>query len=290
VKKLDNFSNFSNIIIIGYFIVIHTPFVGMLVSTTLTGTYQLIAPVYLPYVDASKLYGFIINAFIQLILTAFTFLTIVAQDSQFIFIGYQVSLMFNILSMKFREFGHILSSRKLESRRNLRGLVRKHFMKIPSGNGKDKLISLIKDYCEIRQFTSLLFKEMRIPVFFTLTTGSLALCLSTLTMLSYSKVIGALGMFFYSSQVATVCIIVTFVTFQYEKFLDVINGFPWYLLSKSEQKIFLQFIQVCQNYDDFELPMIGNVDMELFTTVVNAGYSYFMFIWNFVEIENNFFN
>ena len=145
------------------------------------------------------------------------------------------------------------------------------------------MIQLIKEYNEITKFTSLLFKEMKIPVFVTLTSGGLALCLATLTMLSYSAIIGIIGIFFYLIQIGTSCILVTSIVYQYEKFLDEIYEFPWYLLSNSDQKIFLQFLQICQDFDIFELPMIGKVDMELFTSVINTGYSYFMFIWNFVH-------
>ena len=292
LKKLDFYSSFHNVVFIVYFMVVNTPVTGVITSAAFTGNYQLMAPIYLPYIDASKLSGFIVNAIVQLLLTEITFFVLTALDFQIMFFSHQLSSMLDVLTMKFNEFGNELTDRP---QTHFKYIVRKHIIrasKIPNStkdNNKSKLIQLIKDYSEITEFTSLLFKEMKIPVFMTITAGGYALCLSALTMLSNSTVIGALGTFFTIAQISTYCSIVTYVIHQYEKFLDRINMFPWYLLSKTDQKIYLQFLQICQNFDNFELPMIGTVDMELFTTVINTGYSYFMFVWNFVEIKNNFF-
>ncbi|CAG9805951.1 unnamed protein product [Chironomus riparius] len=276
LKKLNFYYSFFNATSLGYFIVIHMPFIGIIASAAFSGTYQLMAPIYLPFVDATKLWGFIVNAIVQLLLTEITFFALTTLDFQFMFYSYHIASMFDILSMKFTEFGNKLTD---HPRSNFKYIVRKFIIRVHKDpaerSNKEMLIHLIKDYYKITKYTSLLFKEMKIPVFMTITSGGFALCLSALTMLSNSTIIGALGIFFYMTQIATSCILVTFVIHQYEMFLNRIYKFPWYLLSNSDQKIFLQYLQICQNFDDFELPMIGTVDMELFTTVVNTDFNSF---------------
>jgi hypothetical protein len=81
------------------------------------------------------------------------------------------------------------------------------------------------------------------------------------------------------------CIEGTLISHQKQKLLDELYSFPWYELSISKQKTFLQFIHLVQQSSEFEVPIIGILDMELFTNVMNGAYSYFMYLFNFVNIK-----
>jgi hypothetical protein len=64
--------------------------------------------------------------------------------------------------------------------------------------------------------------------------------------------------------------------------LAKVCSFPWYELSNRKKKMFLQFIHLVQNSTELIAPIVGDVDMELFTDVMNGGYSYFNYFYNFV--------
>lgn len=296
LRKLDIYAYIFKIFLFGYFAITHLPLFCMIVSAIITGTYQLAAPIYIPFINPDKLVGFAINAIFQLLCQEIIFLLLLPLDFYFIFYSYQISLMLDILKLKFKDFEQYLANQQLKSSKKFKNLVQKHFAVNRNNpkstnfieNNTEKLITMIKEYYKVRQFTFLLFTEMKIPIFVTITSGGLALCFSVLILLSYSKSFGFLAASFYLCQISNLCILITFVTHQFEKLLREIYEFPWYLLSNSEQKIYLQFLQCCQKYDEFKVPMIGKINMELLTDVVNTGYSYFMFIWNFFEIKNNF--
>jgi hypothetical protein len=55
--------------------------------------------------------------------------------------------------------------------------------------------------------------------------------------------------------------------------------------SKSNQKIFLQFIHLVQNSNGLNVPILGDINMELFTNVMNGAYSYLMCLLNFTKIQ-----
>jgi hypothetical protein len=76
-----------------------------------------------------------------------------------------------------------------------------------------------------------------------------------------------------------------FILRQKEKLLNELYAFPYYELSNSKQKMILQFIHLVQNSSEFKIPLIGGLNMELFTDVMNCSYTYFMFLLEFFKIK-----
>ena len=88
----------------------------------------------------------------------------------------------------------------------------------------------------------------------------------------------------YFIEVLIPCTIGTVIEHQHDRLLDELCAFPWYELSLKEQKIFLQLIHKCQYLNSLELPLVGDVNFELLKDILNAAYSYCMYILNFVQI------
>jgi hypothetical protein len=57
--------------------------------------------------------------------------------------------------------------------------------------------------------------------------------------------------------------------------LDELNGLPWYELPNSKQKLFLEFIHLVQNYCEFRVPIVGDIDMKMF----HEGYEHSLFVF-----------
>jgi hypothetical protein len=102
-------------------------------------------------------------------------------------------------------------------------------------------------------------------------------------MMTFSAPIGLVVTFDYFAQVIVLCSYGAIITHQKEKIVEELCGLPWYELSNKNQKIFLQFIHMCQSSNELELPLIGVLDMRILTDVVNGSYSYFMFLYNFLK-------
>lgn len=98
--------------------------------------------------------------------------------------------------------------------------------------------------------------------------------------------VGILAVCIHVFNVLMQCIEGTIVSIQNEKLLMGILNLPWYELSKSQQKIFLQFIHECQGTHVLTVPIVGTLNMQLFTNVVNGAYSFLMFIIQFVKVTN----
>ena len=56
--------------------------------------------------------------------------------------------------------------------------------------------------------------------------------------------------------------------------LQIVCEFPWYQLSAKHKKVYLQFIQICQNTPTIRIPIFGDLGMELLKHLVNCAYSY----------------
>jgi hypothetical protein len=86
--------------------------------------------------------------------------------------------------------------------------------------------------------------------------------------------------FLFSSQVAIPCLIGALITQQKARILDTLIDFPWFEMSRSKQKTFLQFIHRVQNTTQFIMPVFGfTIGIETITNVLNVSYSYFTFFW-----------
>ena len=117
--------------------------------------------------------------------------------------------------------------------------------------------------------------------FVTFTVNSIGIGMSIKFMRFWSIPIGLAGVTLFTTQVLIQCVQGSIVLHQNQRILDCLCGFPWYELPKSQQKIFIQFIHVCQSACVLNIPIIGVLNMELFTRVMNSAYSLLMFMLKF---------
>lgn len=273
-KRLEQCNTLMKIVMISYFAVMNTPVIGMVINFFYNGTHKLLAPIYLPYTDTNGLGGFLINAVIQLFFIELFFVMSIPLDFQNVLFFYQIRVMFDILIIKFDKLSTLLKERdknliKKKWQRSMRIIQEWKFndpststavtpstkwQNVNSENIETMLIELIKEFMKIVDYTKLLLGTRWLPTLAAVILVGLALCLCTLTIFTYSAIIGAGGVMFYLWLIAAPCVIGTLTMIQYENFLDELAEFPWYLLSKVNQKVFLQFINLCQNSGEYDLP------------------------------------
>lgn len=111
---------------------------------------------------------------------------------------------------------------------------------------------------------------------------SLSIALSIVITFNVALKLGIACTILFFSQDLTPSLMGLLIQNQNEKHLQCCCGFPWYYLDKSGKNVFLEFIKVIQNTSMFKLPIVGVLNMQLLTNVMNASYTYFNFFVNFV--------
>jgi hypothetical protein len=265
-----------------------------------TGELILLSPVYLPYTDPTTPFWYIINSAILAFYEMILFVVIMTSDVFYIFFIYQSVPMVEIYCMKLRKFGEKLNEVKTQkiaeqpgpstSKNHSRNLWnRAAQMALEHENAKEKeiveqqLVTLIKEFNTYNEFVAAILFFMEYNIFATMSLNSMGIGLAIVVTLYYSKAIGAVMILNLFLLVLVPCVEGTVILQQKEKLLNEMCAFPWYELSKPKQKIFLQLIHLVQNSNDLNVVIVGDVDMELFTDVMNGAYSYFNYLYNFVD-------
>jgi hypothetical protein len=263
-----------------------------------TGELILLAPVYLPYTDPKIPFWYIVNSAFVVFFELFLFVAYMASDLLYIFFIFQTFPMVEIYCMKMSKFGVKLIQIKTEkvaeqpgpstSKMHAKDLrVFKDQMAFEKAKEIEtierQLVTLIKEFNTYNEYVAVVLYYMEFSLFASTSLDSMAIGMAIVVTLYYSKAIGGIMILYLFSLVLVPCIQGTVILHQKEKLLNAICAFPWYELSKSKQKMFLQLIHLAQNANEFVVPIIGSIDMELFADVVNGGYSYFNFLYNFVD-------
>lgn len=278
------------------FIIYHTPIIASWIVSYRSGVYELFAQWRLPYTSNEILTEYMINSFFALITSLAVYLSFMHQDMVFIFHACQTIPMAEVLSCKLHLLGVELvqSKENMEnqclkikelSNRNLRNwrvaeylIAKKSFEDI-----EDKLHEMIIQQETYNNYIKQMVKSYQATAFMALSLNSVALGLTLITFRFVSIPIGLAFSAILLFQVLLPCANGYLINKQNEKLLDAVYDFPWYELSAKKMKSFLQFLLVCQHTKTLTLTIIGDVDMELFTNFVNASYSYFMFLVEFVK-------
>jgi hypothetical protein len=267
-------------------------FVSLTLSAAILSYYKqefiLYMPFRIPFLDPNTLIGYSIHAIygLYLSLVAGFSVTLYVETSQ-IFFTLQMIAMIDILILKFDAFANELinAHEKEEIDENKMVYLRKaqnENIHEVTENFDNRLVNLIQEFKSYNVFVSeYLFLKSKY-MFAVVSCNSIAIGFYILNMFQFSYVIGGLCATGVTLQVAISCTVGTMIKNQKEKFTEMIYGFPWYYLSKKDQKIFFQFVHLCQHSTEVVLTMIGNVNMELFSHILNASYSFFMYLWNFV--------
>lgn len=238
---------------------------GILISLVYNEKIYVIL-LYLPFIDPYSLLGYIINT-ILLYIFAITFgIGIVASIQSQIFFITQAIPMTKVICKKIESLGKKLSSKG----------------KIKEKEVNAMLINIIEDhyrYCNLIQDIQ---QHASIESFAILSFNTIGLGMSVIVARYMSFLTGVLYFLCLAYQCSINCVLGSIIDHQNEKICNELIEFPWFELSRKNKKIFLQFIHCCQNVD-FEIVIVGKVNMELFSYLMNASYSYLMFVLNFMD-------
>ncbi|KAG5673149.1 hypothetical protein PVAND_003218 [Polypedilum vanderplanki] len=255
--------------------------------------YIITLAIFLPYTDSSTAIGYLFNNILLIFGSSVVFIIYMARDMHAIFYPAQIFAMVEIFKLKMKNFGKGLSNfhKKKSSAEFLSFFepsTSKTFKKLierPHSQTDDEfenlerqLIDLIEEYEVYDEYLTQIVTFISPLAFTALSTNSIAIGLALLYIRLVSVPIGLAFCSIYFYQVTLQCIIGTVISKQNEKLLQTVCEFPWYQLSSKRQKIYLQFIHRCQNTTTFNLPIIGKINLEILTGIVNATYS----TWNFL--------
>ena len=291
-------------------VVYHLPVATGWMLTWITGKVQFFTIIKFPWIDVNTTFGYLLaQLFMTIISTAF-FLIIATGDIHNVYMTLQTWSMVEVYNCKVDQFGVSLKNFiKMEAK--IQEKIEKLGKKFGHKSSKTFNISRQSDYSELlelqdklknmnkdvdKQFIYLInehqaynsyvsriltYREM--ITFVSLYVNFIGIGLSLVVVRFSSISFGIAACTIFTLQVFVHCFECTLVAIQNEKLLTKIQDFPWYELSNSQKKIYLQFLCVCQNTNSFSLPIFGDVNMELFTDIMQAAYSFLMYVIQFVK-------
>ncbi|KAG5670785.1 hypothetical protein PVAND_001025 [Polypedilum vanderplanki] len=244
------------------------------------GKYELQVLMYMPFINHEELYGYLFNYFFLFGVAFLAFVGLLSYDLLPITFSFHVKGHAEVLIEKLKEFEKDLKNIKNEKSENLSLTSKKisQKQKISNKDKMKKLINFIKEYELYVDYVKDLNKCQYINSFISTGIMSIALCSAVyiMTKVSISSGLSIAGGYVF--EMILPCAYGTLVANHNKKLLEAVNSFPWYKLPLESQKIYLQFIQICQNAPRIETMIFGELDLELLTNVANASYSYYVFL------------
>jgi hypothetical protein len=179
------------------FMLFHLPSLNSLVVFLMTGQKFLCVYNFMPFTDPHETVGFIVNLCLLSFLMTTTFLGLMVESSLFVFYGYQVVPLCDILCSHLDEIGEGLVKLKepegCEKMNNLEMVValknREDKLKKLEGN----FIEVIKEHREFENFIQEIIFYHKIPTFFTIAFSSLSIGLSIVVFYKISMSTGTVG-------------------------------------------------------------------------------------------------
>jgi hypothetical protein len=276
------------------------PTVTCLITSILKREFVMPFEMFLPFISHDSLYMYAFNMTVQYVVSNLVWIFLVSMDCEMMFYSLMSAPMVDVFMSKIEIF-----AKRLEDFRENKEQqpANKELQPGPSRNSyttapipiiverkraemietlEGELTDLIKYFETHHEYVSRVFRPNEFTVFAALSTNSISIGLSLLYLRLVSFPVGLTFTMVFFFQVFTPCLIGTIISIKNEQLLQAVCDFPWYELSVKRQKIFLQFIHQCQNAAEFKLPMVGDVNVELFTSVMNTSYSYIVFLLKFV--------
>jgi hypothetical protein len=297
MSALDN----ANRLLKGHFLVscvlFHTPVVTSWIVSVWEQDYIMTFCFYMPFIDPNTLLGFLVNNIFLTLGSTLIYAAIMMNDIHIVYFTMQTLAMVDVFSSKMKSFGKKLgefneneetevevidgpsTSRMNNAAERIRRDIRrkKQLEKIES-----ELITLIKEYEVYNKYVELCFTFRKIMMFTQLSTNAIAIGIAFLYIKLVSIPIGMAMAVILLFETLIPCVLGTVVNTQNERLLQAVCDFPWYELTPKMRKVYLQFVHQCQNTTEYELPIFGELNMELFTDIMNTSYSYLTYLMNFM--------
>jgi hypothetical protein len=292
----------SKIEICGYLMKVYAVFslVNLLFPTMVTlltswyyGEFYYLAEIYLPCIDHSSLFGFLLNSSIFTVCSFILYLIFAGADLVCVYGIYQTVPMVEIFELKMIKLAEQLKAvdGDEDERKDVRVAIVKLSRTQKAAMRQEKidiierqLINLIEEFNDYDRFIKNILVYMKFYVFSVVMLNALAMGISLVTIVYSHRANGGALLLFFTNQVLFACVQGTLVSHQNGKMLDAVCSFPWYELSTPKQKIYLQFIHVVQNATKLTIPIFGDLNMEVFSDIMNRAYSYLMMISRIINI------
>ncbi|KAG5684824.1 hypothetical protein PVAND_014036 [Polypedilum vanderplanki] len=290
---MDNAMKTLNIYLIISFMFYNIHTITSFIVSYIKGEFIMSFNIYFPYIDQNTLYGYFFNMSILTIAGVLFWFLVGSRECHFIFYSMQVISMVNILRKKFENFDkkikklhEIVENQSGSSDQQFQSIIAKviseNRVKMKVATFEKEIIHLINEFEVLEQYKQHCFKYNKNVSFIALSANSIAIGLSLLYTRLVSIAIGLSLALLFFFQVLLYCLVGAIVSEQNEKLLQTVYDFPWYELSPKFGKIYMQFIHQCQNAISFDLPILGTLDLELFTNFIKASYSYMNYLFKFI--------
>ncbi|KAG5676172.1 hypothetical protein PVAND_006021 [Polypedilum vanderplanki] len=273
------------------FIVFNILTVTPIVISIIDQNYEL-SVLMVPFIESKSLFGYVLNITLAGISLNIFCAMILLADTVKLFYIIQTKAMVDIfiykltnlgakLNVLIEEIGNEAGPSNQENRNQnkfVENLKERRLEKT-----EIQLIDLMKEYKFYDDYIETILSFLEFTTFVALSVNSIGIGLSILYSIFVNFIMGFSAFLILFSQILTPCILGTIVTHQNEKLLKAVCEFPWYNMSVKSQKIYLQFLHQCQTAAEINLKIIGVVNMELFTHIMNGSYSYLNFVMNFMK-------
>jgi len=282
------------------------------IMTWISGEAKILIPIKFLFINLNTTFGYLfVQVFITLVSTSI--FAVIAGDVYNFYLTLQTVLMVKILNCRVDELGEdLIKVREMEEKvekmktENLVAIKSNGFLNFRDdilNRRKSKTNYLLKELENLRNYVDRQLKNIieehnnysdyvlrvmkyrEMISFTTLYVNFIGIGLSVVAIKSSSASFAVSALILFILQVFVQCFEGTLVSIQNDKVLEKLHEFPWYELLNSQKKIFLQFLCICQNCCSFKLPIFGDVDMELFTDIMHASYSFLVYVIQFVNIK-----
>lgn len=244
-----------------------------------SGQRVLAIPVTLPYTDIESNYGYLVNIFLHMGLGFIGFTSFCAYEMVMILKCVQGANIQMIIESKLEHLSEELNNIE-KSKLILIEQVKEQEI-------RNKLIEIIDTYEDYKSYMNNMITYLMPSCIAVVVFNIFGLCACILLILSTDVKFKVITSIILTSGLFIMCIIPcsigTFLTVHNEKFLTNVCAVPWYKLSLKNQKIFLQFIMVCQDPPEWDAPVLKTFSFSLLTDILSSTYTYFMYIWYFVN-------
>lgn len=265
-------------------VLFHIPILTSIIISIYYRDFILFAPFHFPFVNHKQLIGFILNEFLMGTATVTFAGILITSELIYFYYTLQILSIGDIFIENIKEFGDEVKNERQEIN-NVNNLEKisqkinliKNLRKKEAQNDR-KIVRIITDFSINQNFTSLIIKYMQMLNFIAILMNALAIGFSILVVLFFSVPIGISMILIFLLQILLPCVEGAMIFYQNQKILNAVLNFPWYELSNSNQKIWLQFIHQCQNANEFKIIIFGHLNMERFTDIVKSAYSSSMFV------------
>lgn len=282
-------------------LIFSTPFVSAILISFLRNDYVLVFPGFLPFTSMYTIFGFVLNSALQafyFILLSFSFM-----HSETVHVVFTLATipMVNVFICELKELENDINVRETQIDKIIERQIKKEKPNIIRLNKnriqvlkevisneytkhlEARFIDMIKEFHKYENFVKTYDHLTYTSYIASITVDSIAIGLSLFTTITFSYSIGLALTLIYFFQIAIPCLTATIIDHQNKRLFDKVCEFPWFELSKSKQKVFLQFVHACQSIEAKSAPIIGSINMELFTTVMNSACTYLMYMLKFYK-------